>query len=372
MKLFLIPILFIFLTVGKVSFAQTNCEAITEATLNTLAQALDQNEFSKVHALLQTLESNCGETELTLRVKIIQAIINKEPAETLIKKYQDNRFDDKIIQRFDNAAEKNYQKIYLKDKAFFDFIPLNHPVDSLLIIKAQALYNSPNYTLTEREKAISLLFLDDIQGYYNVLNRTPTVTSKVGRLIEEENYKSKPTFGFHVGYFTPIGHNDILPSSPIFGFSFMGGFAEKFVPELVYKFRIHNNSNPYNFKHDEEIKTIHSSSSHVIGIGVGYKVVDQGKSILLPKINLGYGFIWTGLSETYYTENDYGDEIEAESLRNVETLHSTIGLTYLYRIKRKMYIGIEPNYHFIPYKWSSRLQSPIQSNYASVEVSFRF
>lgn len=372
MKPFIIPILFIFLTLGKVTFAQTNCETITGATLITLSTALHENEFDKVTSLLQTIEANCGETELTMRIRIIQTIVNKQPSDALIKKYQDYKFDNNLIQRFDYVAEKNFETIYNTDKAAFDYVPLNHPIDSLLIIKAKALYNSPNYSLNEKERAIVLLFLDDIQGYFDVLGKTPTVASKIGRIIEEEKYKSKPTFGFHTGYFTPIGHNDVLPSSPIFGFSFMGGFADKFVPELIYKFRIHTNSNPYEFKHNNEIKTIQSSSSHVLGAGLGYKVVDKGKSILLPKINIGYGFIWTGLSESYYTENDYGEEIEEESLKNVGTLHSTIGIAYLYRINRKTYIGVEPNYHFIPYQWNNRLQSPIQSNYASLEISIRF
>lgn len=372
MKIIKPVITFLFLFISTFSlFAQNQCETVTAIAIEKLLTQLQRNDYDGIAQTLNTMEASCGESEFTLRTRLIYQIINKTNTDQLRSKYFKNKFDSKLITRWDDSYEN--KTVYLQNKKKYDYVPLGHPTDSLLKIKATALLNSPTYNnINKEEEALLYLFNDDIDSYLNIMQPESAPDKKMKERIEVDQHKEKNTFGVHIGSFQPIGENYYFGKSVTGGLSYMTPFINDFVLDVHYKFRTHSKAPAFDFVYKEEIREVESKSSHVIALGVGYKLLDKSRFIILPKINLGYGFIWTGLSETVYGEDDDGNETETMRFRNVQTLHSSLGISIMRHIAKKTYIGIESNVHLVPYKWDSRLKSDIPSKYASFEFFVRF
>ncbi|MGN0003698.1 MAG: hypothetical protein ACI35V_09725 [Sphingobacterium composti] len=351
--------------------AQNQCESVTAIALEKLAAQLQDNDYNNIIQILNTIEATCGETEFTLRTKLIYQIINKTNTDQIRAKYLKNKFDENLIERWD--ATYTNRNAYQQNKKKYTYIPLGHRADSLLKVKANALLNSLTYNhLNKEEEALLLLFKDDINAYMSIMQPETSSVKKMKQRIELEQYKEKHTFGIHVGTFLPVGENEYFGKSLTGGISMMSSFSSDFVFDVHYKFRVHTKTPAIDFVYKEEIREVEPNSSHVLAIGVGYKLLDKYRFIILPKVNAGYGVIWTGLSETVYGEDDEGNETETRLPRNVQTMHSTFGISIMRHISKKTYIGIESNLHLIPYKWDSRLKTTIPSKYASFELFVRF
>ncbi|TJZ60679.1 hypothetical protein FAZ15_11875 [Sphingobacterium olei] len=358
------------LSFSKYTYAQSSCEEITTASLQRLTPLLEKNDFSQIESIISTLESVCGQGEFTLRLQLIRQLILKEDTQKEISSYLDNHYDEILAHRYDNAADKNYRNIYTKDKAKFHFIPLNHPVDSLIRLKATALLNSPSYTLTEREEAISLLFADDIDAFYTQLNRQPKRKPVAQIYYELESNKQRTGFAIYAGAFGTVGKNSTFATSPSFGASVMSPLANQFVFELAIKFRLNTNDNYFEFNDNGVIKDINSSSSFFFGGTAGYKALDNGPWIILPKVGAGFGFINTGLSETTFYNGDYYEENGSSGIQynNANTFHTFIGVALMRHVKGRKFIGVEAGYHYIPYNWDKDLITSIQPRYWSLEL----
>jgi len=354
-------------------YGQNACENIITITVEKLPVLLKNNQYEEINNKLNTIEATCGLSEFTLRTRIIYQIINKENTKESRQKYLNNRFDQVLITRWDDSYLSDHQEIYLAYKKKYEYIPMRHAVDSLLKIKATSILNSPTYThITKEEEALLYLFADNIETYLNMSEPKSVPDKRMRERIEVEQHKEKNTFGVHLGSFIPIGENNHFGKSFTGGLSFMSPFIDDFVFDAHYKLRIHSKAPAFDFTYKDEIREVASNSSHVLAVGVGYKLLDKNRFIILPKLNLGYGIIWTGLSETVYGEDDEGNETETRLPRNVQTLHSTLGIAIMRHFANKTYIGIESNLHLIPYKWDSRLKSSIPSKYASFEFFVRF
>lgn len=356
-----------------VIYGQNACENIITITVEKLPQLLKKNDYQEIDNKLNTIEATCGLSEFTLRTRIIYQIISRENSKENRQKYLRNRFDRILIIRWDDSYLSDHQEIFLAHKKNYEYIPMRHPVDSLLKIKASSILNSPSYNdIDIEEKALLYLFKDDIEMYTSITEAQYIEKKKVEMRSKEAENKYKSTFGLHTGVFMPLGENDFFGKSVTGGVSYMGPFSNDFVLDLHYKFRVHPKSRVFDFRYKDNIREVDAITSHVISIGAGYKLLDKNKFIILPKVNLGLGFIWTGLSEKEYGEDDEGNETETLRLRNVNTLHSTIGITFMRHVYDNLYFGFESNLHLIPYQWDSHLQSPIPSKYASLEFFVRF
>ena len=350
-------------------FAQNTCEKITTAALEKLPLLIQQNEYDKIKTITQTIEASCGKTEFTQRIEIIYNLINKQNSAILINEYVfSNRMDDKLIYRWDESAKGDYNTIYNRKKSKFEYIPLQHIVDSLLKVKAVALLKSENYSFSTSERSILNLFADNIAEF----KRTTTGHNSTLFDKDEKQYDNDITIGIHAGVFKPLSNDNYYFTAPTFGISVMTPFKYKWIGELQYKLRTDSRANNIFINDDGRDVEINAQSLHNIGLGIGYKLLHNKSWIILPKLNFGLGFIWTGISENTIEVDEYGDEYESVAYKNVNTLHSTGGISIMRHIKKKMYIGTEISYHYIPYTSDSKLLSPIQSKYASWEIFFRF
>ncbi len=111
---------------------------------------------------------------------------------------------------------------------------------------------------------------------------------------------------------------------------------------------------------------------------VGYKVFDNDKFILIPKGILGIDITDTGITESAYSSGYYDpdgyyyDGGYTDRMVTINNVHLGLGLASLFRMKNQKYIGFELGYHYTPYDASSKVLIPIQANYGSLELFFRF
>jgi hypothetical protein len=353
---------------------QNNCEQTTALILEQLPSVLVRNDFKALHTLLNNFESNCGETELVLRLQILEKLIQKEVTAPLIDRYLSQRFDSKLVDRYDYAAQKNFVSLFRKNKTKFDFIPLRHSVDSLTQVKANALLNSSTYSLNRQEEAICLLFADEINLFYTTLNKIPKPRPFIDKIQERESGKRKTAAVLYSGAFVPLTNNPYQKSSPTFGFTIMSPLYRQFIFEMGLKMRINSGNEVFDFIDEGQIKEIKSNSSYFFGMSIGYKVLDHGPWIILPKIGTGLGFINTKLSRTsvYDVITDEGESLSGIQYNNVNTLHSSTGIAIMRHVHKKMYVGMEVNYHLIPYNWDEDLITRMGNKFGSIELFLRF
>lgn len=368
---------------AKTRIGFQDCDKITQVSLEKLITVLEENDFLSLEPVLGTIQSSCGESEFTQRLRILRALIEKNSTEALITDYLSKDYQEILIMRWDYSVEPAYQSIYKKNKSAFNYVPLNHPVDSLIKLKSAALLNSASYALTDQERKIAFLFSDNIDAFYQTYqDNQPTVApakeTKFVKVAKDDKYRAGILISAGVEF--PISGNDpVFKASPAFGLMYSSKLSVPFIYELGAKIRVNTNDRAFDFLLYDEIETVNSAVSFSLGGNIGYKIFDNDKFIISPKIGLYYEATSTGLSEvtdSYYYDDYYYDDYEqgSSSVRyhNVNAMRTTVALSLMRHLYKKQYIGLEGAYHYISYEWEKNLLTEIQPNYASLQVFFRF
>ena len=370
---------------------QPNCEEIAKISFDRLTPLFDNNDFAQVDNLLTTVTSVCGDSEITQRIRILRLIIDRKNAEATIDFYVNNMLDQKFTARLDEADKDNFNHIYESNKSAFNFVPLRHQIDLLSKRKAIALLGSSSYNLTPKEELITLLFADRVEDFYGKLDHVykaianqpqidpakpqqqdlPEPTNKV---IHPN--KSKVGIALSAGAYMPLGAvNPIFKNNAILGISVVSPLQNSLIWEGMLKVRINSNDRTFDYALDGEIYEINSPASYLIGGSVGYKVFDNDRYIIYPKIGLAYESSTTGLAETTYYEGQYDEDGNVSSstkYNNLNTMNLAPGITFLRAMGRKTFVGLNVNYHYSPYQWDNNLQTEIYNHYSSVELFVRF
>ena len=366
----------------KLLYAQENCDRHTAEILPLLTKTLNNNDFDKIDPLLNSMQASCGVNEFVQRLRILVYIIEKKNSTTEIKHYLDNQFDKIFLQRLDAADREDFAGQYDQDKAKYNFVPLRHPLDGLIKVRAKALLASDSYTLSDQEKDILQLFSDTevvnaIQDQQSDEqdNQQRFPTPKVYR----DRQKAKMGYVPSIGVVTPLGGaNKIFGTNISFGFMLMSSLERKFIFEGGFKVRINSNDRNIDYNYEGSNVSVNSSATAFMGGAVGYKVFDNDKFILIPKGILGIDITDTGITESAYSSGYYDpdgyyyDGGYTDRMVTINNVHLGLGLASLFRMKIQKYIGFELGYHYTPYDASSKVLSPIQANYGSLELFFRF
>lgn len=366
----------------KLLYGQENCERYTVETLPLLAKALNSNDFDKIEPLLNSLQTSCGINEFEQRLRILIQIIDRKNSAAAIDLYWNNQFDKNFLQRLDAADQDDFSTQYEQHKEKYNFVPLRHPLDGLIKVRAKALLASDSYTLTDQEKDILQLFSDteianDVQGQQanEQDNQQRFPVPKVYR----DRQKAKLGYVASIGVVTPLGGaNKIFGTNINFGFMLMSSLERKFIFEGGFKVRINSNDRNIDYNYEGSNVSVNSSATAFMGGTVGYKVFDNDKFILIPKGILGIDITDTGITESAYSSGYYDpdgyyyDGGYTDRMVTINNVHLGLSLASLFRMKNQKYIGFELGYHYTPYDASSKVLIPIQANYGSLELFFRF
>lgn len=351
----------------------TSCITTAQSALDKLVPALVQNDFDAIRDIVNIWEKDCGKAEFLERIKILQLLISKSPYQTELDYYYNQKYDQQLIKRWNNADKKNYKEIYSKQPSLFDYVPLRHQADSLLKLKAKALLYSDSYQLADKDRKLIALFADDFNEI--AAQQAEINQAKSNKGSYSDDYKDRVGYTIYAGTYGPLGGtNTTFGYNPVFGFTVMSSLRKNFIFEGGIKVRINSSDRDFQYLLYNETMDVNSAASFSVGGNVGYKALDRGKFMLIPKLGIGWEVISTGLSETVYNDNyvdEYGDG-SSTRFHNVNTLHLGASLAGMYRVSRKNYIGLEIGYHYTPYQWDSNLITDIYNHYGSVELFFRF
>lgn len=351
-----------------------DCEKIVAIALDKLVLALQKNDYQNLESVLGTLQSACGENEFTQRMRIIQALIERKTSGALIADYLSKNYHEVLTMRWDYAIEQEHRRIYQENKADFNYIPLNHPIDSLIKLKAEALLSSPSYNLTEQEEHIALLFADHLDEFYQSYENTaPAPPTAVQTARVYQDLKDRSGVIISAGAEFPItGSDPLFKTNPTVGVMYSSALSSPILFEAGVKIRINSNDRSFDYMLYDEVEHVNSSASFSLGGNLGVKVFDDDKFIIAPKVGVYYDITNTGLSEVDYFDNEYGESTSSVRYHSVHTMRTTLALNLMRHIVGKKYIGLEAAYHYIPYNWEKNLLTSIQPNYASLQLFFRF
>lgn len=355
-----------------------DCEQVTKVALEKLVDILRKNDFERLEPVLNIIQRTCGENEFTQRLRILRALIEKKTTGDIIADYLAKNYQEILVMRWDYSVEEKHAQIYQHNKADFDFVPLRHPIDSLIKVKAIALLNSPSYNLTEQEEKIALLFSDHIDEFYQVHGGAP-IRFPIERGSRQGGYPDKYRHGVSVytgAEFPLTGSDPVFKTSPTVGVLFSSRLSNPFLFEAGLKVRINTrNDRMVEYMLYDEVEVIRSKASLGIGGTIGYKIFDNDKFIIAPKAGLFWELATTGLSEVSesYYDDGYG-YYGRESVRYfyINTMRTTLALAAMRHLSGKTYVGLEAAYHFVPYNWDSNLLTSVQPNYGSLQLFFRF
>jgi hypothetical protein len=297
---------------------------------------------------------------------IFKNIKDNKPIDSAIQVYLKNNFHRELKYRIENAKRINFGYIYSGSKAYFDFVPLRHPIDS--IIAEESLNLLKTNTLKPDEKLLCIMFSGDIEGFDKEIKKTEYDKSYTKQYLTKK-YRERSNqiiaYTFYSGMFMPIGRHNIFSYSPIAGLTFSTPLNYKLMVELGIKFRFNINDGSFNYFALGDTNFVNSDLSIFFGGTIGYKIYESEKLILIPKVGIGLESVDTGLSEPINNSQETKEF-------DIETLHLSFGLSAMTPVLRRSYLGVGLNYHYCPYQWDKNLLNKFENNLLSAEVFWRF
>ena len=343
-----------------------DCEKSTLQAINKISKYLLANELDSVTQTKNNWTFLCGETEVSQRLDIITSILSDFPITSEIENYFDNHFFYKYRRRVNSSQKIDYGYFYVNNKNYYEYVPLRHPIDSIIMQKASEILQRKNNT--PDEELICLLFSEDpnkIDELLDMRKYKHTTIAQISKKRERTHRRYIIAYQLHTGIHSPLGNKNIFGNNPSIGFSFSSPLKDKYIVEIGIKMRI--NMNDKNFEYDalEQLNTVNSNMSTQMGINMGYKIFENDKLIIIPKIGVGFESVDTGLSE------DKGDN-QSKDYFNLKTVHLSGSIATMIPIFKTKYIGVELGYHYTPYQLDQNLATPIDTSAISAELLYRF
>lgn len=356
------------------SFGQTkeplpsisDCEILTSIALNRLEHAYLNNTLDATESILNEWIRPCGITEFTQRFVILKNIMNNKPALTDIHTYFDNGLQYVFSNRIEDSKRIDFGYIYTNSKAYYGYVPLRHPMDSISIaLSLQALKTK---VLTADEKLICILFSGELDTFREEMKKNEYRKSyiKETELKKFRDYANNGlAYVLYAGYFTSIRTDNIFSYSPMVGLIFSSPLRNKVVVELGVKFRFNVKDGYFDYTALGTTNQVNSDVSIFLGTLVGYKIYERDNLIVIPKFGVGLESVDTGLSKKKKNTNE-------TTYYNLETIHLSLGLSAMTPILKKSYMGIGVNYHYCPYQLDNNLRTKFNNNLVSTEMFWRF
>jgi len=344
----------------------TDCEVLTLNVVNQLSDKLESNQLDSFDIIIADWINSCSISECTQRLIILKKILDNEESINSIKKYFENELHLVLKYRIEDSKKINHGYIYSASKAYYGYVPLNHPIDSIVEIISIDLLKSTR--LTPDEKLICIMFSGDTEKFEREIKSHEYNESFIKKYLLKnyrDNNNSWLAYTIYTGVYRPISSNDIFTYSPMFGLTFSSPMRNKLIVELGIKLRLNISDRSFDYYALGDTNNVNSDVSIFFGGLVSYKLYESEKLILLPKLGIGLESVDTGLSEKKGNSDD-------KEYHDIETIHLSLGLSAMTPIFRKSYLGLGINYHFCPYGLDDNLHTDFDNNLISAELFWRF
>ena len=364
-----------------------DCEAIMLNAANMAAQKLKAESLDTLTKILDLCTDTCGITECTQRLTIINTILQNQPSLEAIETYYKNEFHSVLKNRILDSKTIDYQLIYNENRFYFGYVPLRHPLDSIVEYHASKLLKT--LSLTDDEALICTLFSGDVSGFDRMLKEIeeenkpkPEEETKIVSATEEtaapqtpikKRYKDMDYWKFHdvtvavyAGMYGPLGSGEqVIGYNPLIGFTGVIPINDRLFAELGAKLRIHLNDSNFDYFAQGETQTVNSDLGVFLGGTLGYKLLYTKRFVFSPKIGAGYEMVSTGIWEE---KNNEGDR----KYYNLQTVNFTLGVMAMTPVFVHSFIGLAANVHYCPYHLNKKLRTEFINNAASIELFFVF
>ena len=378
-------LILIFYLLPVLSFSQTemyqkilsdrktlDCEIMTLEIMNQIAEKFILRNYAEVDSLLNYLDFFCGKNETIERTIIFNTIVNNKQLEKKnIEFYLNNRYPTVLEHRKKDANLSKYELLYENYKDFYDYLPLRHPIDSIISTQSKELLNNDNISLDE--KLFAILFANGNKEFSKAISKNEYKKSHTRAIINEtklQKSRNEPSFTLYTGVHSMIGNeNRIFGNNIYVGASLSTPLKNRVIADFGMSIRFNANSNEFLFSAMDTIHTINPKSTLLFYSNVGYKVIDNKNIILIPLIGVGFESTITGLSELIEGENLDEDYYK---YHNLNALNLAAGFTVLYPIFVRNYLGLSVKYHYCPYHWNKKLITKFDNSSVGCELLFRF
>jgi hypothetical protein len=343
-----------------------DCEWITANAIGKLVNSLSVNDQGGFDRELDSWINQCGVSECTQRLLVLKDILENNHSEKSIGDYFRKGFEAVFRDRVESSQEIDYGYIYTRNKNYFCYVPLNHPLDSIVLQRSLDLLNDS--TLTPDERLICTMFTGDFKSFFEKIDQREYKKSFIHGYVKHdtrEDSKSRGAITIYSGIYRPIGTRRIFATGPMIGIALSSPLDNKWVGELSLKFRINLGDKDFDYYFDNEKNTVNSDMSFVFGLTFGYKLLESKNMILLPKLGIGLEVVDTGLYDNSENSNQ-------SDTHNVTTMNLSLGVTTLIPVFKNKYIGLGINYHYCPYQWDTNLRTKFDTSAFSTELSWRF
>ena len=346
-----------------------DCESFTLKMMSEISEGFISGNNVHIDSLLYILDFFCGKSESIQRVKIFNAILNNNLDKEDIEIYLKNDFQTVLNYRKRDSKKKNFLESYNDNIDFYGYLPLNHPIDSIIAKKSKELLQTE--TVTNDEKFFCILFSSDKYDFERTLTQNEFKNSdsrKINNEIRKQNSRNSAAFVLYSGIYRMIGNNNqIFGNNPYIGLSLSTPLKNKIVCDIGMNLRFNVNDSDFQFKAMENTNTVNSKTTILLDVNAGYKIIDKKRIILLPRIGTGYESTGTGLSEKVEVDGEI-----SYKYHNLNMINFSSGFTVYTPVFVKSYVGLSINYHYCPYHWNKKLITKFNNNSLTCEVVYRF
>ena len=347
-----------------------DCEFMVPDIMNKIAEKFKTNETIGVDSLVNILETYCGKSESVLRVHILNAILNKKSCEEDIKTYFKQNFQDVFENRMRDSKSHLFDTLYNDNIIYYGYLPLRHPIDSVITNKSKELLQTG--TLLGDEKLICILFANGNTSFNKEIRKyanKEAETRNLSREKQREEGRDHISAIISSGIYGPVGGmNRIFGYNPTIRGFITTPLKHKVIGDVGFGIKFNIDDEDFLFYAHNNINTVNSKATLFLDAYVGYKIYDNKKLILIPK--LGIGFDSTGTGQKEWTINEENEEVI--KYLNLETFNFSAGLSAMIPIFAKNYIGLSLSYHYTPYNINKKLHTEFNNNAMNLELFFRF
>ena len=350
-----------------------DCEQMTLEIMNKISSSILLNNKEKTDSLVSLLNFLCGKPESIQRVIIFNAILNNKLEKKDIELYLTKDYVTVLENRKRDSKSGFYAGYYSDNKEYYGYLPLRHPVDSVITVKSKEFLNEDK--VSGDAKLFCILFANDRHSFNKAVSNRAfknSATRKVRNEIIYQRGHNQPSINLYSGIYSMIGNkNSIFRKNPYIGFSFSTPLKNRFIFDIGMSVRFNVNDDDFLFYAMGDTNLVNSKTTQLFDINFGYKLLDKKGFIIIPRIGAGFESTGTGLSETVVIESEDGD-YEGIKYYSLHILNISSGITILRHVFVRNYLGLSVNYHYCPYQWNKKLITKFNNNSLSCELMFRF
>lgn len=321
------------------------------------------SDAKEISDWIERWEGSCGKSEPQQRIAILMEIRNGTfKAENYENYYLHNlpSFEGRMAVINDHTYDNRYE--FQRYKVYFDYVPVGEAFDQ----RTKELANQLKSTLDTEEDAylLCVLFSDGPKAFRQLLQKNKS--SNIRRLLYQRQYQkwnSGITFTLVSGLWFPLNKNHTdFGISPQLGFRFGMPVSKNLKLDFGVVAKIWTDRNDIMVNFETQDTTTSSPASFAIGATVERNIPLNEK--------LTWDLLASVALESLFTKLD--EPQRDDSSFSIETANFTLGTSLRIKTGIKNSIGLNLNYHFIPYNLDKDLQTKLNEQALSANLIFRF